>query len=293
MRISRTKRVRRQRGALFVFMSAIAAIAITAGAALGIAWLWYEFSDETLVPAIAAVVQEDSQEVSRRTQPRTTPGLSAASSINIRVTPIERPPFPYARAESYERADIYHFADSIFFGDSITAAIPFYGFAPGAAVMAFAGDNPVSINERKVNVAGELLSVVETAKILDGERGHIYIMFSALGLTPEIEQFIEGYEIFIDLVEYSFPDARIFIQSIPPITYAAGLSHQWPTNEIINEYNLALMDLARQRRLIFLDIASALTDETGHLSPKASPADGIHLSAEYYYIWFDYLKRHW
>ena len=293
MRVSRTRHRRRPRGRLFIFLRVIAAVAVTAGAALGVAWIWYDFGEELALRVAAAVPQQEYPYLLSEAPVRVTPVPPVWNPGSIRATPIDRPEFPYARGENAEPADDSHFEDAIFFGDSLTAALSFYGIAPGAGVMAFAGDHPGNIHERTVRVEGELLPLVQAAKILYGERGNIYILFSAASLTVESEKFLEGYAAFIDAVRYYFPHARIFVQSIPPITYEAGISHPRLSNALINEYNLELMHLSRQKGAIFLDIAEALTDATGHLSPHAAPADGIHFNAEHYYIWFDYLRRHW
>jgi len=296
MRIYRRKDKRPRRSWLGTFVIAVIAVSAAAAAALAIAWIWYDFDSGTAIPAIAVVSHENPQtelEPSSLVRSDVSLGYGTAAAVNVRATAITRPVFNYSHPESTAPADRTHFAESIFFGDSITAAMAFYGVAAEAGVMAFAGDNPVGATERLIYIEGEHLQTPQAAKILYGERSNIYIMFSALSLTGDIEAFITGYEAFIDIVRQSFPDARIFIQSIPPTTYAAGTANQVITNERINEHNLALMYLAQQRGLIYLDIAYALTDGTGHLPPDGAPADGIHLSAEYYHIWFDYLSRHW
>jgi lysophospholipase L1-like esterase len=112
-------------------------------------------------------------------------------------------------------------------------------------------------------------------------------MFGAASLPLELEDFLEFYADFIDAVRIQYPGARVFVQSVPPVTRDAPLS-----NDRIDEYNLALMQLAREKRAHFLDVNSALLDESGRLPENFAPSDGIHLGAEAYYIWFEYLRWH-
>ena len=292
MRISRSKPKRTHRWVAFIRATVI--LAFISGLALTAAWFWYGIEDETAAPTIAAIYDEYPQDNLTRTPPPSQTGLQGAfGGANIRATPLERPNFTYAKPENPSPAADDHFADAIFFGDALTAAIPFYNMAPGAGVVAFAGESPASAGMRTLTSADETWSLPEAARVIYGERSNIYIKFSVASMSAEIERFITEYERFIYLVRESFPQANIFIQTIPPITYAASLSHPFATNEMINEYNIALMNLARQKGVFFLDVAYVLTDDTGHLYPRAAPADGIHISAEFYYIWFDYLRRHW
>jgi len=270
----------------------VIAIAAAAAAAFVIAWIWYDLDSGAAVAAIAVVYTGNQQ----AEPPQVRPAVSLESGdvpVNVRVTRTQRPDFDYAHPEREIPADRNHFADSIFFGDLMTAAIPFYGVAPEAGVLAFEGDDPAGAAERLVYIEGEYLLIPQAAKILYGERANIYIMFSAISFTGNIEEFIAGYGVFVDIVRQSFPDANIFIQSVLPVTYTAGLDNRAIANGVINEHNLALMQFARQGELIYLDVAYALTDSTGHLLPERAPADGIHLSAEGYHIWFDYLRWHW
>jgi len=116
--------------------------------------------------------------------------------------------------------------------------------------------------------------------IYHSEPDKIYIMFGAdsLPLDPEA---------LIDTVKLRYPNATIFALSMPPVTRTSAHS-----NDSIDEYNLALMQLARDKRIHFLDVNSALLDDYGYLPESFAPADGVHLSAEAYYIWFEYLRWH-
>ena len=63
------------------------------------------------------------------------------------------------------------------------------------------------------------------------------------------------------------------------------------TNAEIDECNEKLMAMAGEEQVYYVDVASAIKDETGGL-PAEFTTDGLHFKGEYYNKWIDYLKEH-
>jgi hypothetical protein len=285
MRVSRTKRVRKR---LRIFLYILLSLVLTSGLSLGAAWAWQGIeSGRITVPAIAATAPDaytaqENPAAATISHPHTVSApapasLSALSADGAYAPDIifERPDFPYALPRSAAKAERSYFRGAVFIGDSLTAGMSFYIPLDGAAVVARAGITPVN--------AQELFEAVDP----HGEWDKVYIMFGADSLKAEPDEFAEDYGRFIDAVRIQYPGARVFVQSIPPVTRGAAQS-----NARIDEYNLELMRLARDKRVHFLDVNSALRDDFGYLPEKFAPSDGIHPGAEAYYIWLEYLRWH-
>lgn len=102
--------------------------------------------------------------------------------------------------------------------------------------------------------------------------------------------FKEDYGKVIDAVRQRQPNAKIYIQSLLPVSAAAS---QKNTNNVnnprIREYNALLKELAQEKKVVYLDVASALQDAQGNLPDEAS-ADGIHPNIAYCHRWVDYIR---
>lgn len=93
----------------------------------------------------------------------------------------------------------------------------------------------------------------------------------------------------LDLVREKQPDAVIFIQSIFHTTQKKSDSSYFK-NEVINERNAAIAQLADGKTIFYLDLNPLFDDENGALCADYS-GDGVHVRAPYYVQWRDHLYR--
>ena len=70
-----------------------------------------------------------------------------------------------------------------------------------------------------------------------------------------------------------------------------GNVFQLVNNARIREYNALLEDLAQEKGCVYLDVASAVSDETGCLRSDWT-FDGVHLNPAGCQAWLQYLKEH-
>ena len=97
------------------------------------------------------------------------------------------------------------------------------------------------------------------------------------------------YKSLLDLVREKQPDAVIFIQSIFHTTQKKSDSSYFK-NEVINERNAAIAQLADGKTIFYLDLNPLFDDENGALRADYS-GDGVHVRAPYYVQWRDHLYR--
>lgn len=189
-------------------------------------------------------------------------------------------------------ADSY-FDDALFVGDSITTGIEIYGMMSGATVVASTGINPSTILTKPAirDKEGNLHTILETMSQYQPKK--IYVLLGANGIGwIDQERFIDYYVQLIDSIEKQHPDALLYVQSIFPVTAQKSLGENGIySNERIDSYNAALMELCQKRGLPYLNVAEALRGPDGALPAEAS-GDGIHIIPDYYRRWFDYLKTH-
>lgn len=121
----------------------------------------------------------------------------------------------------------------------------------------------------------------------------VYLLFGENELGWEgTKPFISAYGKVIDAVRSRQPNAKIYVQSIFPVSASVSAQNTDNTNNArISEYNTQLKALAVQEGAVYLDVASAMTDKDGNLPSDAAP-DGIHPNDKYCKLWADYLKAH-
>ena len=179
--------------------------------------------------------------------------------------------------------DAAYFYDAIFFGDSLLTGFVTHRLFGGAAIVAVIDATPASVLE-------EPLTMLEAAQE-KGDRSRVYIMLGSQSLGQYRDEFVAGYQQFINAVRAQYPGATIYIMGLLPVAVHVGSYHPHANRERVIEFNAAIAELARANGLPFLNVFDALAGDNGYLPAHAS-SDGLHLSAEYYFILRDFLKAH-
>ncbi len=215
-----------------------------------------------------------------------------------------------------------YFADALFIGDSRTVGLSEY-CQPLMDIAQFYAKVSLTIydfNKKEFvevpvvteNPGGEEAAAeapAETAESTDAENqqtemvtieealtrrqfGKIYIM---LGLNElgngTTETFCESYRSVVNRIRELQPDAIIYIQGIMHVTADKSDHDKIFRNEIINERNMGLSQLADNEHVFYINMNEATDDENGNLLQDLS-FDNIHLKAKSYSLWYDYLKTH-
>lgn len=181
------------------------------------------------------------------------------------------------------------FADAAFIGDSRTVGLQMNTDKPKASFYASIGLNIDSA----LTDSAITLDNGEKGKVLDAMKqrqfGRIYIMFGINELGwPYPDIFEEKYEELINQIRKVQPDAKIYVQSILPVSYLATNTNAVFTNENINNFNKYVKQAAENTDAVYLDVGSYFKDENGSLPVEAS-TDGIHFIREYCQEWMNYL----
>lgn len=184
-----------------------------------------------------------------------------------------------------------YFNDAIFIGDSRTEG--FMGMTNldatffthiGLTVDTFFSDPVIYMNGQKV-------SILEALKNTNFQKVYIMLGINETGWKYS-NLFAQKYGEIIDAILQINPEAIIYIESILPVSKEVSDTHAYIKQDKINEYNSLLQNLAMEKKVYYLDIASFLKNEEGYL-PVGASLDGIHLNKEYSLKWLQYLKNHY
>ncbi|MFY9198164.1 MAG: GDSL-type esterase/lipase family protein [Acutalibacteraceae bacterium] len=194
-----------------------------------------------------------------------------------------------------KQASSDYFDDAVFFGDSLTYGMIGNFFVDDENIIACKGAS-IKAMTGKVTLSGKEDKGVVNAigKVVEQNPKKIYIMLGINGLAwMTTQQVIDDYEELIDKMKLANPNAKIYIQSIFPVSEYKNQSDNRYDNLKINKINNALLNLACKKEVYYLDTNSLLKDEAGNLSNRFTNIyDGIHINKDAYNLWYDYLCNH-
>ena len=120
-----------------------------------------------------------------------------------------------------------------------------------------------------------------------------YALFAGMvtGRLSTPSTFVKKYSALIDCILAANPDAKIYVQSIIPMTAEKSAQSNWLCNENVNVFNKLIWQMASDKGVYYLHVASGLAGADGAL-PEDSSSDGVHLNKTACGKWLQYLKNH-
>lgn len=251
------------------------------------------------------MVQKTAHKVGTAVIPAVTDqGISSDLMIPIEVSDIPKsytlglPLYDFARpVPESETVGFEYFKETVFIGDSRTQGLilhtpidPIYDFsAQGATTLSIRTMPYISLvdgSERSSYTLTEALTMIE------GNFKAVYVSagVNELGWKPEI--FVDSFRSLI-LAIREVTDVPVYIQLILPVTTDyAETSRFGVTNEKQAEFNKALVRLAEELSVFYLDPCPLCSLEDGSLDPAYSSFDGAHLSPEANNMIANYYRSH-
>lgn len=194
---------------------------------------------------------------------------------------------------NFVEVDNSYFRDALFIGDSRTVGLREYSTVSQADYYAATGLTVYkALESRFVTLDGSDDKLTIEEALNQRQYGKIYIMLGINELgTGTADSFIDKYTQIIDRIRELQPEAVIFIQGIMKVTTEYSELSDYIHNEDIDERNERLSLLADGQQVIYLDINPLLCDENGGLH-EVYTSDGVHLKAEFVFVWVDFLKKY-
>lgn len=187
------------------------------------------------------------------------------------------------------------FSDAVFLGDSLTLGYLEYDIdLSGARVLAYQGASPNNFVNRTTlkniddveEIPLDILAADPPAKL------YLLVGTNALAGGTNDEGFLNYYGRLLDELKTILPDSMIFVQSVLPARGEALETSPGLSVEHIASINASIQSLCAEKGCYYLDLASALTDDTGALAEEYAQPDGIHLTVKGYNAWVTYLCTH-
>lgn len=235
---------------------------------------------------------------------------------------------PRSETESYQvlkTVDVgrQHFSSALFVGDSLTEAMrtSSEGLGNTASFCVYPSLSPRAVLERQGE--GSYLEEMSSYSpqsiyllfgmdlMLDSKLGQpdestskpdIQLLQAQSGetaqrlgdlLTPERQKtFLEDYGSLLDELNQRFPDADIYVQSLPAVTEDALQGYGPDLNQLLQKLNLDLAKLTEEKECYFIDLYSLFADAGGNRPRELAQADGVLLNNEAVRDWRVSLSTH-
>lgn len=119
---------------------------------------------------------------------------------------------------------------------------------------------------------------------------NIFIMFGDNEIGYSDSWIISNYKTLISTVKSYQPNAKIYVVSILPISKETSEKnvYNYSNSRIVN-MNAMIRDMCSEVGATYLDVWSAMADDSGCL-PSSASSDGIHFGKNYYCIMLNYIK---
>lgn len=117
----------------------------------------------------------------------------------------------------------------------------------------------------------------------------LYLMLGSDIGTSSIDDMINNYSTLVDDLHDYLPDMKIYIMQLPPVIYDT----ETVTNDLINQYNSKLLDIAKKSGVYCIDTNTALkATAEGRLADEYWDFENATLSEAAYKKISDYIRTH-
>ena len=191
----------------------------------------------------------------------------------------------------YSTVDKEYFSNTLFIGDSRIEGLCRYGGIDTASYCFKSGVSVWDIREQSLFDGNFNKTTLDNALNLQ-KFDYIYIMIGINELgrgTPT--SYANQYKEDIKYIKKCQPEATIIIMGILGITQEYSDSSDVYNNDNVNARNVSISYLSNGTDVFYLDVNDSVCDSQGAMIEEYS-RDGIHLKAEYYTLWADYLCSH-
>lgn len=172
-------------------------------------------------------------------------------------------------------------------GNSMVESLYVYNVLPEANLFYKIGLNVTTVFTKNcVNGTGPAIEELSKKPYDD-----IILVFGMNELGWNQDTFIRDYTQVIAQVKQYQPEATIYVHSVTPVSdEVSAKAENGITNERVQACNAALMQMAQENGVQYLNADPVFCTQTGSLAPEAS-VDGIHPEIEYSRRWAYYIRK--
>ena len=200
---------------------------------------------------------------------------------------------PLTTEYDYQKVKEDYFDDAVFIGDSRIVGMNDYSGLTNATFFAKTGLTVYNLLEDefvKDPDSGKMVSV--SYMMQHHTYGKIYLMvgINELG-TGGTQRFADAYRDVLKKFRKWQPDAVIYVQSIMGVSPKKDQKDPVFNNTNIRDKNYAISKLTDGIHIFYLNIQEIYEDKNHDLAQELT-FDDVHLYAQHYDKWVDYLKTH-
>lgn len=215
---------------------------------------------------------------------------AASTESSSQGEPVQEPVDANAHPYSVAKDESDDLSDALFIGDSRTVGLFNNCDRPKATFYCGIGLNIQTAFENRIIKLdnGNMGTVIEA--IAQGHKfGRVYINFGTNEMGwPYYDSFINYYSQLVENIRKYSPDAKIYCESILPVTASRDAQGDAINNTNVKALNEYIKQFADSNGLIYLACDTAVMGQDGKLPEEAS-TDGVHLSIEYCKYWLNYI----
>jgi lysophospholipase L1-like esterase len=130
--------------------------------------------------------------------------------------------------------------------------------------------------------------------IVNGHPKKLFLMIGTNDLSAgsSIDDIVGAVEAVVNRFQKESPDTELYIQSVLPVDMTRErYAKAQDRNEKITELNNRYKALCTEDGITYIDLNTAMADETGNLRADLSN-DGLHLMGEGYTVWKQLIASH-
>lgn len=179
----------------------------------------------------------------------------------------------------------------IFLGDSRTVAMVSYGFVSDSNALAKVGISHWQVSSTTfVQNSGAKFTLSDYLRTR--KEPVIYVCYGVNGMNGlDEEKYKATYTELVDKIISLAGDRHVVLMSIWPVDdngrYRNSVKNEW-----VYKYNEFLYNLAAEKGLNYLDVASILKDDNGNMKKEYDSGDGLHYRASAYNDILNYIIHH-
>lgn len=205
----------------------------------------------------------------------TSPGVRAVSSVY-----------------DYKQVDQSYFDNSLIIGDSRIEGLCAYSGWDNATFLYKRGLTVYAMMSKEIQLGrSQRSTVIQTLSERQFENIYIMVGINELGGGGD-EKFAEQYRQNIEKIRELQPNSRIIIMSIMFETKEYSDTKPVYNNDNVNAKNVAIAKLANGKDIFYLDVNPCIADPVTGVMPESYSFDGVHMKAQYYSYWVDYMYAH-
>ena len=127
-------------------------------------------------------------------------------------------------------------------------------------------------------------------EVVTGQPSKIFIMVGTNDLAhgQTVGEVHDKISEIVRVIQQQTPAAEVYLQNVLPV---ADRDDRNRHNERILALNQCLADLAEDRDITWVDVASVMRDADGQLQTSLSD-DGLHPNGKGYYLWYSVIRKH-